>query len=464
MSNKKKKMMENRAKINKKEPLTPEQSAKRTRHIIIIAVCVVLALAIIFGAVLGIVTAVRNASYVMKADRVGMDKGVASYLISLYKYDYVISYEGAKDTDEFWSKPRVTGNEGDLFNFSATKHLKQIIAANALFDQYAELTDNDKKRIDLATNEVLNFKASGSKRVFNEKTKDMGFDFDDFKKGSEMIYKANIVASRIFGEGGANMPSLFGDFCESFYENNYIKAKILIIRTENTFAYETDASGKFVLDAKGEKIPIYDTDSSGNKIHSTRPLTHDEKAERMGYIEELDRLAAELSESPNSTITRNRFNALLSEVAEKYDENVLSGVTDGYYLMRKSYTTSDYGNMEIVKSDYTERLGLDHIVSQAYLLDTNEIYVYESGAIASDHTATETYSYKCYVVKEEKDEGAYTKSSLEHFFRDFNALASYFLYADLIEEKTDDVELTKKWDAINPVAIPMNKDLYVLEF
>lgn len=463
MSNKKKKMIEQRKAINKKAPLTAEQSAKKTRRIIITVICVILALAIILGAVLGIITAVRNSSYVMKADRVGIDKGVANYLISLYKYDYVISYEGAKDTDEFWNKARVTGTEGDLFNLQATRHLKQIVAANALFDQYTKLTKDDKKRIDLAVNEVLNFKASGSENTFNEKAKDMGFDFDDFKKASEMIYKANIVAVRVFGENGANMPSLFGDFCDSFYEDNYVKAKILIIRTENTFAYETDSNGEFVLDEKGEKIPIYDTDEDGNKIHRTRPLSTAEKAERLDYIARLDSLVAQLTEKPDSVHTRNTFDSLLEEIAVKYDENVLTGVTDGYYLFRKSYVSEDYGKEQIIRSSYTERLGLDHIVKQAYALETNEIYVYESGA-AVDDDSTDSYSYKCYVVKENAKKGAYSDSSLEHFFRDFNALAAYFLYAELIEEKTDDVKLTKKWDAIDPVAIPMNKDLYVLEF
>ena len=58
----------------KKAAPTPEESAKKTRRIIKITVCVILALALLLGAVLGIITAVRNASYVMKADRVGIDK------------------------------------------------------------------------------------------------------------------------------------------------------------------------------------------------------------------------------------------------------------------------------------------------------------------------------------------------------------------------------------------------------
>ena len=447
----------------KKQEPTPEESARKTRRIIIIAVCVILALAILLGAVLGIVTAVRNASYVMKLDRVGIDKGVASFLISLYKYEYIASYSGASDSDTFWNKARVTGTEGDLFNYEATEYLKEIVAANALFDQYAELTSEDKKRINLATKEVLNFKASGSEKTFNEKTAEFGFDFDDFKRGSEMIYKASVVATRVFGEGGANMQTMFGDWCNTFYENNYIKAKILIIRTEDTFAYEMDENGDFVLNEKGEKIPIYETDAGGNKIHATRPLTAEEKAERLQYVNELKSLEAALKENPNATITRNKFNNLLTEIAEKYNENVTSAVKDGYYLMRKSYVDEKSGTHELITTDYTGKLNLDHIVRELYSRDEGEIYSYETGAAVAEDVES-SFSYVCFAYRMEKPEGAYADSTLEHFFWDFNSLAAYFLYVDLIKEKISDVELKKKWDGINPVSIPVNKDIYVAEF
>ena len=48
-------------KKEQKTPLSPEASAKRTRRIIIITVSIILSLAVLFGAVLGIITAVRNA-------------------------------------------------------------------------------------------------------------------------------------------------------------------------------------------------------------------------------------------------------------------------------------------------------------------------------------------------------------------------------------------------------------------
>jgi len=34
----------------------------------------------------------------------------------------------------------------------------------------------------------------------------------------------------------------------------------------------------------------------------------------------------------------------------------------------------------------------------------------------------------------------------------------------MMKTKKDDVVLKKKWDNINPVAIPVNTDLYVREF
>lgn len=439
MSNKKKNMQEKRAIL--KRPLTPEESAKRTKRIIIIAVSAVLALAVLFGIILGIVAVVRNSSYLMRLERVGIDKGVAAFLVSIYKHDYMTNMvskgvSGVEDTDEFWSQPAVTGTIGDVFDYEAEEYLKQIVAANALFDKYATLTKEDEEKIALATAEVLNYKASGSKATFNSMTESMGFDFKDFQKGSEMLYKLGIVYSTIFGESGSRMQSDFAEYCERFYNRNYIRAKILIIRTEDT--YKLDENGEMI---KGD-----------DGAYETHPLTAEEKQARLDDIAALDGYVNDITSDPNNTVALTDFNNRLNKVAEAYNENVISGVKNGFYLC--------------ADSQYTKDMGMKDIIDEAFNLEIGEIYTYETGAAVADGESEDNgFSFKCYVYRMEKEDKAYANNSLEHFFYDFNALSSAALYEEMVTEYAKDVTVKdEKWDAFSPVAIPRNYDYRVKVF
>lgn len=421
--------------------VTVEESAKRTKRIIVISVSIVLALAIIFGAVLGIITAVRNASYVMKLDRVGIDKGVASFLISIYKYDFMIyllegGVEATEDTEEFWSSSYVSGTYGDLFDYESTRYLKSVIAANALFDQYAELSEDDEYKIDFAVEEVLNRKCDGSKQTFNELTAPMGFDFKDFRRGSEMLYKMRVVCSTVFGEGGSKMQTEYADYCESFYNSNYIRAKILFIRTEDTYVIDEETNKVVVENGKGV----------------TRPLEEHEKAERLADINRLDKCIEAINKGSNFAV--DDFNSLLAELGNKYSyENVVLGTEHGYYFAQNSQYAKDFG--------------MSDIISEAFKLEEGEITTHEKGAIIAegDEESDSGYSYKCYIYRLEKEDKAYQNSSLKDFFYDFNSLASISLYEKLVDEKAEKVEIIeKKWSEIIPSAIPYNYDYRVNSF
>ena len=421
------------------KPVTDEERAKKTRRIVIIVISAILAAAILFGIVLGVVTLVRNSSYVMKLDRVGIDKGVASFLISIYKHDYIETLLNnginASDSNEFWLKKRYTGTEGDLFNYEVEEYLKGIVAANVLFDEYATLTEEDEYKIDFAVQEVLNFQAGGSKKTFNELTSSMGFDFKDFKRGTEMLYKLRVVYTTVFGESGSKMQTNFADYCNRYYESNYIRAKILLIRTQDT--YKLDENNEMIKGEDGK--------------YEIRLLTEAEKQERAAYIAQLDACVDSIRSNPENTIALNDFNNLLNEVAEKYNENVTSAVKNGYYLSQDS--------------EYTSKLGLDGVISEAFNLDIGEVYSCETGVTVAETTDSSTgFSYKCYVYRMEKEAKAYQDSSLEHFFLDFNTLASIALYEEIVAEYSKEVTVKDKWDAINPVAIPRNYNYRVKSF
>ena len=198
----------------KKPSLT---SAQKTRRTVIIIISVIVGLAITVGAVLGIITAAKNSSYLMKLDNVGITPGVASYLSSYFKALYMqnLAASGAdvSDTPSFWNKKVFKENTyGDYLAYETEEYIKELIASNAIFDKHTSLTSEDRDEIDLAIKEILVYRADGQKAQFNQDVKNMDFDYKDFQSATEMLYKSYVVkTSKTFPRSLSTIIQIIGE-------------------------------------------------------------------------------------------------------------------------------------------------------------------------------------------------------------------------------------------------------------
>ena len=303
---------------NQTAPETGTADAPRTysksARIAIIAVSAFLAAVLIFGIVLGGIITARNASYVMVCDGYGIDTGVASYLTSYFKARYMTYMKQSgidvEDSIAFWTTEVGIGTNtyAEYLIYETDEYVKQIVAAAALFDQHAVLTDSEIASIKVATDEILEFRHGGSKAEFNRATADYGFDYDDFCRATEMIYKAWAVSTKIFGSKGENIIS-YPEYYAS-YLNNYTRVKILVIRTES----------KFVTDAAGNRVKGDD----GNDLTVT--LSAEEKAVREARIEELRGVMAGINDG---SVAPEKFDELLASEYNEGDRSV--NARNGYY-------------------------------------------------------------------------------------------------------------------------------------
>jgi hypothetical protein len=385
--------------------------------ITIIAVCAFLAAVLVFGIVFGSIIAARNASYVMTCDGFGIDTGVASYLVSYFKARYVTYMKQSgitvTDTPEFWASPTgvFENTYGDYLKYETEEYVKQLIAACALFDQNATLSDADKKAIKVATDEILDFRHGGSKSDFNAATEQYGFDYDDFCRGTEMIYKAWAVSVKLFGSNGENMTS-YPEFRDS-YLGNYTRVKLLFIRTDN----------KFVTDENGNRVK----GDNGNDL--TVDLTDEEKAVREARINELREVINGINDG---TIAPERFDELLNSDYNEGDRSAIA--RNGYYFNKSSTFTAEFSE------------GLPEVVEKSLELEIN--------------TATEiNCSFGvCFALREQVAEGAYENTDASWCFGDYNALAASELYQQMLKEISERVEVRDKWSDISPIAIPYTSD------
>lgn len=385
--------------------------------ITIIAVCAFLAAVLVFGIVFGSIIAARNASYVMTCDGFGIDTGVATYLVSYFKARYVTYMKQSgitvTDTPEFWATPSgvFENTYGDYLKYETEEYVKQLVAACALFDQNATLSDSDKKAIKVATDEILDFRHNGSKAEFNAATEQYGFDYDDFCRGTEMIYKAWALSVKLFGTNGEKMTS-YSDFRDS-YLGNYTRVKLLFIRTETKFV--TDENGNRV---KGE---------NGNDL--TVELTDDEKAVREDRINELREVIKGINDG---TVAPERFDELLNSDYNEGDRS--SNARNGYYFCTGSSFTTDFSQ------------GLPQVVEKSLELEIG--------------TATEIECDfgVCFALRENVAEGAYENTDASWCFADYNALAANALYQKMLKEMAELVQTRDKWSLISPITVPYTSD------
>ncbi len=408
----------------------PEESAKRTKKIIIIFVSAFLSAVLLLGIILGTVAIARNASYAVKLESVGMTEGVVNYFVTEFKAEYIktLNQSGTLVTDNeaFWATPYLGGNvststKGDYLKLYVENSIKSLISANLIFDKYSKLSKDDKNNIAIAVNEILTYRAGGSKEQFDANVEQYGFDYKDFKKGIEMLYKANVVASRVFGSDGANVRS-FPEFCDEFFMGSdklsgYTRAKIVFVRTQDTFVYND----------KGER----EKDEKGND--KLRDLTADERAEREGYIQLLESC---IKGYEDGSVSKELFDEVAEKVY-KYKDNLTEEYID-YYLCAGSSFTEEFGKE------------FPDVIEKALSLKVGEVDALEYGStMADDDAEGNSFVGRVYIYKVATDEGAYKRTDKVGFFEDFNVLCASALYSRMLSESTVDVELRKKWEKID---------------
>ena len=417
-------------KNNEKSALTQKEAIEKTRRAVIIITAVLLAAILIFGAAVATVAAVRNARAVVKYGGTMADEGVVSYLLATYKSYYMRSEVGAADTPEYWGETVGNATRGELLRKSAEEYVRSVIAGAYLFDRYTSLASYEKSSIKNATEEVLTYKADGSEKRFNEQTEKMGFNFSDFCRATELIYKAERAIAVIYGVDGAALTNLANPEvlaqCNSFF-NEYSRVKILYIDTKQTVV--KDEQGKIELGADGN--------------YKTEYLSGAEKLSRLGDIAEIRRLIEGAKTGVGDEMSPEYFDLM----QDKYNISKAYNAS-GYYFSPYSAFASGFAadSVEYLSGAYREAMHKMLTAAVESSLAMNE----------GDYHEIEGDFGICFIYKCEKEMGAYVSSGLGAFFHDFYSDAADYLYNESVALISDDVKIKEKYNEIDVVEIPYN--------
>lgn len=391
------------------------QTKAKNNRFLTTFVCVFLSLILILGATLGIVSGVKVSRSAARYKGQTMDVETASFFASYYKYIYMSTLSrngvvGVENTPDFWNKDAAEGaSYAKLLTDGTKNYIKQILVGNYLYDKYTRLSSSDKERISSAVNELIEYKANGDKKTFNELVSEYGFSYSSFRNAVTMIYKASTVQDVIYGTDGSNIAN-FHELAEE-YLLEYSHVKLLFIRTQDKFVYQN-----------GERVIGED----GNYL--LEALTPDEIRDREKVISEMRSGIAAIDSGVGVEMSEEMFNSYLN----RYDEGDEDMRADGYYFSKHSSFTAEFSTV------------FQNIVDKSYEMPINSF-----AEISVDFGV-------CFIYKTEPTEGAYAFGASEACFTDFYSDASNFLFEKSISELSEEVMLRERLSEIDFISIPYN--------
>ncbi|MBO5906547.1 MAG: hypothetical protein J6Q85_00140 [Clostridia bacterium] len=415
----------NKASENKTATVGQHTAQKKKKvNVLTTFICIFLGVAIIFGAALGIMIAVREARAVAKYSGVTMDGGVANFFASRYKIEYIgaLRDEGimAYDTEQFFESLAEDGKSyGEHFLEGFKDYIRRIIVANKIYSKYSSLDAADRSCIEASVEAAVKYRAGGSVDKFNEIASKYGFDYDDFLAATEMLYKAEYAQLILYGMGGENLKN-YSELTEE-YLATYSHVSLAFVSTD-TYIYTDPDTG----------------------LSERLPLTADKKAEREEHIASVTELINNKKSNNGAPVITEQT---IKDLQNKYDSDKDMNAT-GYYFNPSAEKTAEF------------RVKFSSVVEKSYEMKPGEYDVVEL-AVPSDDGDGYDFVGVCFIYKSECASGAYRNTD-NVFFSDFYQNASNYFYSEAIEELACEVVFTPLYDElIRPLSVPQNYELFI---
>ena len=401
--------------------MTNNEKTKKKASILTITVCILLSLVLIFGAVFGIINLVKYASAVAYYGDSFIDEGEMNFLSSRYKSLFMRDLrltDGVDpyDTPDFWEKTDKDGVKyGDRLKAGFKEYVSALLTAAAVYDSAASFSGDEKENFNTLCDEALGYLADGSEKAFNEATAEFGFNFDDFRSASVLLYKASMAQLYLFGRDGEKL--IFeSDMCSEYLET-YARVNLLFIRLEDRLVL--DENGDFVYTDDGEVV--------------TEPLSAEEIARRQDKIAEINSL---INKEGGREMSPEAFMIYQKDSDGDKDMNAI-----GYYFHPNADATAEFS------------VEFPEVVAKAYEMKIGEYAMVECEAIGG----------VCFLYREAVEAGAYARES-NPFFSDFYSDAAAYLFPKTLRDLSPDVTFKDKFDENAIIAQKRNNKYYLRAF
>lgn len=337
-----------------------------------------------------------------------------NYLAGMFKKQVMVSIDPTLTDDDLSLELQSGVTLGDYIEYSYRTGFEQsvltLLYSQLLFDEYGlELSEEELSSIDATAAAVVSYYGDYSTKTFNSRAKQYGFDDKTLRSVYLKQYRENKVRLHILGE---NNEKVTDEQIESYYQDNYLRYKTIIINT--LYKVHTDSSGKDSF--------VY--------------LSDEEKKSQELLVVELKELLINENKNYNYIILKDDLNLSYDELWEKY--------SDDKFYPNGCYETSNPSDEQLINSN---------VLAAAYQSKVGEIktvtakrYFSGSGSISGEGGTTEIkpgdyFEYGTVFVKRlPLDSKPYEKTENNDFFPSGEleaATANYVYYNTLMEhEKT----------------------------
>ena len=412
----------------KKVNVNQGKKDKKRPNLLLTVVAISLAVLLVFGLVLGGILIAREIWSVASFGDVYIDEGVACFLASSFKYQYLVALgEEAFDSELFWQKESEGGKTyGDMLQEECENYIRGVLVGAYLYNMTKSLSQTEREYLDTNTREVLEYRANSSVETFNSMSAEMGFDYDDFCVGTELIYKAVAAKNVLYGTGGSELKS-GGHFDDTnLYYSTFARVRMLIIRTEVDFVID---NGEVVRDSNGQ--------------YKTYTLSDTDKQVRASDIAEIERLIEGVHMDYDEQISEYYFTSMLKKY-NPYDDFKDSG----YYFGNMSEYTAGFAEEVSEANGFDKGLG-DSVIELSMSLSVGEYgeIEYSGGVI--------------FLYKMPLDAYAYLNPEYEVFFTDFFPDAANYLFMKNLDDYSPLVNLKDTFYNIDVQALPYNSQFVI---
>ena len=408
----------------KKQPkIVKLTSGEKTKKLLTVISASFVGFVLLFGIVLGAVSAIITSSYVVFYKGTGIDSGSLNYLSTYYKAMCIrelnLAGYSVYDDEEFWSDiyDEDSGETfGEYLQGFVLANIKELLAAAVVFDMADSLKNSEKEKIADALDSRISYLWGGDRRAFSAEAEKYGFDYKDAIAAAELLYKKSVLGDRLFGDDGTGV---FYDFdkCEDIF-SEYRRVKFIFIRTETVLARDEDGN------------PIME---NGASLY--RALSDGEREERLSLVEEISTLCENINSGAADPLAFDEYAARVKTLFGEISNTELSG----YYLhpesaftnaFAKSYPDSVMGAMEL------------DIGECCYVPCTDE-----NGGFAG----------ACFMYRDEIPKGEYPyyyDNEEDGFFGDFTSIAKVRMTDSMVSEVIPAIQVSEKWDKVLLTKMP----------
>lgn len=335
-----------------------------------------------------------------------------NYLAGMFKKQIMVSIDPELTDDDLSLELQSGVTLGDYIEYSYRTGFEQsvltLLYAQLLFDEYGlELTDEELVSIDSTAAAVVSYYGDYSIKTFNARAKKYGFDDKALRSIYLKQYKENKVRQYILG---GNNEKITDEQIESYYQDNYLRYKTIIINT--LYRIHTDSNGNETL--------IY--------------LTDEERESQELLVVELKELLINENKNYSYVLLKDDLNLSYDELWEKY--------SDDKFYPNGCYETSNPTDEQLLNSN---------VLAAAYQSKVGEVkavtakrYFSGSGSISGENGETEIkpgdyFEYGTVFVKRlALDPKPYERTENNDFFPSGEleaATANYIYYTTLMEHE-----------------------------